>query len=89
MAIFRISPSLALMILVGLIFVLTLYLIVSLHPQIRELKRKLSLSEFQGTAHQQTIQFTFNRLHRRSVWMHLLILILGFLSLGFIPRFLQ
>ena len=74
---------------VALMFFLTFHATFILHPQIRELKRKLNLPEFQQTAHQQTMQFSFNRLHRRSVLYHLLILLLGLLSLGLIPPFLR
>ena len=89
MAIFRISPSLAFMILVSLILVLTLYLIVIRHPQIQELKRKMDLPEFQGTAHRQTIVFSFKRLHQRSVRLRAVLLVLGLVSLGLVPSFLR
>ncbi len=57
-----------------------------LHPQIRELKRKLALPEFRGTAHKQTIQFAFNNLHKRSGGLYLSILVVGLLLLGLFPR---
>ena len=81
--------SLALELPVGLMVVLTLYTSLILHPHIRELKRKIDLPEFQQTAHQQTIQFAFHRLHRCSVQIHGVILTLGLLSLGLAPRFLR
>lgn len=81
--------SLVLEVPVGLMFVLTLYTTRILHPEIHEVKRKLQLPEFQGTAHQQSIQFAFNRLHQRSVQLHGVILTLGLLSLGLTPRFLK
>ncbi len=81
--------SLFLEIPVGLMVVLTLYTSLVLHPQIRELKRTMNLSSFQGTTHQQTIQFTFNRLHLRSVQLNTAILALGLLSLGLTPKFLK
>lgn len=81
--------SLVLEIPVGLMFVLTLYTTLILHPEIHEVKRKLQLPELQGTAHQQSIQFAFNRLHQRSVQLHGLILTLGLFSLGLTPRFLK
>ena len=81
--------SLVLEIPVGIMCALTLYVVLVLHPEIHELKRKLDLPELQGTAHQQTIQFTFNQLHHRSVRLHGVILTLGLLSLGLTPRFLK
>ncbi len=81
--------SLTLELPVGIMFALTFYVTVVLHPHIQDLKRKLELPEFQGTAHQQTIRFAFDRLHRRSVQLHLAIILLGFLSLGFSPRLLK
>ena len=53
--------KICLALLVGLIF----YWLFILRPQIRELKRKLSLPEFQGTAHQQTMEFSFQRLQKK------------------------
>ena len=81
--------SLVIEIPVILMFLLTLHVTLVLHPQIWEVKRKLGLREFQGTAHGQTLQFAFNRLHRASVQLHLAILALGLLSLGLAPRFLR
>ena len=42
-----------------------LYALFVLRPQIRELKRKLSLPEFQGTAHQQAMIFSLERLEQK------------------------
>ena len=81
--------SLALEIPVGLMFVLTLYIGLVLHPEIHELKRKINLPEFQSSVHQQTMKFAFDRLHRVSVRLHGAILTLGLLSLGLTPRFLK
>jgi len=81
--------SLVLELPVGVMFALTLYLGLILHPEIHDLKEKLDLPEFRGTAHQQTIQFAFERLHRRSVRLHGFLLFLGWLSLGLTPRFLK
>jgi len=81
--------SLVLEVPVAVMYLVTLHLTLVLHPEIYELKRKLSLPEFQGTAHRQTIQFAFNRLHRLSVQLHGIILVLGLLSLGLTPRFLR
>ena len=73
----------------ALMFLLTLYTTLVLNPQIRELKRKMDLPEFQGTAHQQTIVFTFKRLDQRSVRLRAVLLALGLVSLGLVPSFLR
>ena len=46
----------------ALLVLVILYALFVLRPQIRELKRKLSLPEFQGTAHQQTMVSSLQRL---------------------------
>ncbi len=81
--------SLVIEIPVGLMFLLNLHSVVILHPQIRELKRKINLPHYQGTSHQQTMQNAFNRLHLRSVQLHGLLLFLGIFVLGLCPRFLR
>lgn len=81
--------SLVLEIPVGIMFLLTHHLAYVLHPQIREVKRKINLPEFQGTQHQETMRFAFEGMHRNSVRLHLAILILGFFALALVPRFLR
>lgn len=67
---------------------LTTYAGMILHPQIRDLKRKLALPELQGTAHQARLQFAFDRLHRLSVRVHGIILFLGLFALACASRLL-
>jgi len=85
----HLSPqALALEVPVGVMSGLTVYLVEILHPQIRDLSKDLADSKYQGTAHLEKIRFAFNRLHRLSVRLHVIILTLGFLSLGLCPRVL-
>jgi len=81
--------SLVLELPVLVMLILTLYCTFILHPQVRDLKGKLGREEFQGTAHLETVRFAFSNLHKRSVQLHLLILILGWFSLGLVPGFLE
>ncbi len=81
------SLVLELPVLFGLL--LTCHNTLIVHPQIRELKRKMNLPEFQGTSHYQTIQFAFGRMHRLSVRLYLGALLLGLLSLGLTPAALK
>ncbi|MBI3333273.1 MAG: DUF4149 domain-containing protein [Candidatus Omnitrophica bacterium] len=81
--------SLALELPVGLMFLLTLYVARVLHPEVHELKRKINLPEFEGSAHQQTMKFAFDRLYKVSVRLHGLLLLLGWFSLGLVPSFLR
>jgi hypothetical protein len=81
--------SLVIEIPIGTMFLLNLHSVVILHPQIRELKRKINLPQYQGTAHQRTMQNAFERLHLRSVQLHGLLLFLGLFTLGLAPRFLR
>ncbi len=60
---------------------MSLHLLFILRPQIREVERKLNLPDFQGTAHQQTIRFAFQKLHRSRVRFQVLILVFGVLGL--------
>lgn len=83
------ARSLVLEIPIAVMFWLTLHVNYVLHPQIRDLKRKIELPEFQGTAHQQAMQFSFQRLHRRSVRLHGIVLTLGLLCMGLLPGFLK
>ena len=80
--------SLVLEVPVGILFGLTLHSAWNLHPQIQDLRRRMAMPEFQGTAHLDKLRFSFNRLHRESVRMHGVLLFLGLLSLGLMPRFL-
>lgn len=81
--------SLVIEIPLGLMFVLTVYASLILYPQIHDMKRKIHLPEFQGTAHQQTMTFAFNQLHMRSVQIHAAVLVLGIISLILTPKFLE
>lgn len=74
---------------VGAMFLLTVYCTYVLHPQIRDLKSRLAQPQFQGTAHLETIRFSFHRLHKRSLQLHLAILALGWFCLGLAPSFLE
>jgi len=67
---------------IGLLAWFFFYRTCILRPQIQEIQRKLDLPEFQGTAHRQSLQFTFTNLRRRWVWVRVLILLLGILLLG-------
>ena len=81
--------SLVLELPVALMFCLNYYTAVVLHPQVRDLRRRLNLPEFQNTSHLEKIRFAFDRLHRRSVQLHAVILFLGWLTLGLVPTFLR
>ena len=67
---------------VGLLAWLCFYRSFILRPQILEIRRKLELPEFQGTAHRQSMQFTSQNLRRRWARVRVLILLLGILLLG-------
>ena len=54
-----------------------LHLQLILRPQIREVERKLNLPEFQGTAHQRTIQFAFQKLRQSRVRYRVLTFLFG------------
>lgn len=79
------TEALMLEIPVGIMFLLTLHTAVVLHPRIQALRRKLQKQEFQETAHLDRIRFDFDRLHHRSVWIQMVIFILGFYVLGALP----
>ena len=81
--------SLVMEIPMGVMFLLSLHSAYILHPQIQDLKRRMALPEYQGTAHLDKLRFSFGRLHRRSVQLHGLLLVLGWFSLGVLPRFLR
>ena len=53
-----------------------------LHPQIRDLRRKIADPKFSGTAHLAKLKFCFDRLHRRFVQLKRVILLLGGFSLA-------
>ena len=76
-------------ILVGLMFFLALHCALVLHPQIREVKRKLALPEFKATAHRETLEFACKNLHKRSVALRRALLILGVAALGLVPFVLR
>lgn len=80
---------LILRILVGTTLILVGYRTFVLHPELKELKRKIQLPEFHGTAHQKTIQFAVDRLQRRSVQLRWAIFTGGLLSLGLLPWLLK
>ncbi|MCM8794757.1 MAG: DUF4149 domain-containing protein [Candidatus Omnitrophica bacterium] len=82
-------PSLLLELPTGFAFLLTYYAAWILHPQIRELKRKMNLPEFKDSAHLTTIEWAFRRQHRLSVALSLMTLGLGLFVLALIPRFLR
>ncbi len=82
-------PSLMLEIPAGLAFLLTCHSVFIIHPQIRELKRKMSLPDFRGSVHLQVMEFSFGRLHHYSVTLHLLVLGLGLATLVLIPSSLK
>ncbi len=82
-------PALILEIPAGLAFLLTCHSVFIIHPQIRELKRKMSLPDFHGSVHLQVMEFSFGRLHRYSVTLHLLVLGLGLAILVSIPSSLK
>lgn len=67
---------------IGLLAWLLFYRRCILRPQIQEIRRKLDLPEFQGTAHRQSLQFAFANLRRRWVRVRVSILLLGILLLG-------
>ncbi len=69
---------------VGLLAWLLLYRRCILRPQIQEIRRKLELPEFQGTAHHQSLQFAFTNLRRRWARLRIWILLLGILLAGWL-----
>ena len=83
------ARSLAIEIPIGVMLLLCLHSAYILQPQIQDLRRRMALPEFQGTAHLDKLRFSFGRLHRRSVQLYGLILVLGWFSLGLLPRFLR
>ena len=68
--------------LIALSLGLPLHVAFVLRPQIRELRRKMALPEFQGTAHQGTIRFALQRLERQGVRYRTAALLLALLGLG-------
>lgn len=80
--------SLALELPVLAMFLLTLHGAYVLHPQIQDLRRKIALPEYQGTARLEKFQFGFRHLHRNSVRLQMLNLVLGWYGLGVLPRIL-
>lgn len=80
--------SLVLELPVGVMTVLTWYLVGVLHPQVREARQKMLQPELQGTVHRQKFQIAFDRFHRLSVRIHAVILFLGWFVLASIPSFL-
>ena len=80
--------SLVLEVPVGAMTLLTWYLVLILHPQMRDARQQLQQPEFQGTVHREKFQFAFNRLHRASARVHAVVLFLGWLVLGLAPKFL-
>ena len=81
--------SLALELPVAIMATLTFYASHLLHPEIQDLRQRMTQPEFQGTVHLEKIRFSFNRLHRLSVRVKGLILFLGWLTLALIPSFLR
>ena len=67
---------------VAAMLLLTLHVVWILHPQIADLRRKISDPKFTGTAHLAKLKFCFDRLHRRSVQLQRAILLLGGLGLA-------
>lgn len=80
--------SLVLELPVAAMAALTYYAGVVLHPQIQDLRRRLTLPELQGTAHQAKLEFAFGNLHRASVRVHAAILFLGLFALACASRLL-
>lgn len=69
-------------------FLLTLHAGVVLHPQITDLQRQIADPKYAGTARLMKLQYCFDRLHRRSDQLRGAILLLGWFSLGLMPRLL-
>lgn len=73
----------------GVIFLLTGYRALILRPQIRFLKVKITLPEYQGTAHQKTMIFSLGHLEKVSNRLGRVILLMGILWLGVFPFLLR
>lgn len=69
----------------GAIGILTFYRLVILRPQILFLKRKISLPEYQGTAHQRTMAFSLGQLERAWRRLRLVIILIGLFLAGALP----
>jgi hypothetical protein len=82
------SRSLFLELPVAVMFLLTLHAGVVLHPQITDLRRQIADPKYAGTARLMKLQYCFDRLHRRSDQLRGAILLLGWFSLGLMPRLL-
>lgn len=72
----------------AVMFLLTLHAGVVLHPQITDLRRQIADPKYAGTARLMKLQYCFDRLHRRSGQLRGAILLLGWFSLGLMPRLL-
>ena len=70
---------------VALIYLLSLHAGLVLHPQITDLRRRIAEPKFAGTAHLEKLRYCFSRLHRRSVQLHAVILLLGWFSILLLP----
>lgn len=69
-------------------FLLTLHAGVVLHPQITDLRRQIADPKYAGTARLMKLQYCFDRLRHRFDQLRGVILILGWFSLGLMPRLL-
>ena len=69
-------------------FLLTLHAGMVLHPQITDLRRQIADPKYAGTARLMKLQYCFDRLHCRSNQLRGATLLLGWFSLGLIPRLL-
>lgn len=78
--------SLALELPVGVMLLITLHGAYVLHPQIQDLRRKIALPEYAGTARLEKFEFCFRNLHRNSVRIQMVNLVLGWYCLGILPR---
>lgn len=73
--------------LVGMVL-MEMHLDWHLLPQIRNLRHQMQQPQYQGTARLERIRFLFQRWHRQSVRLHMLILAGGLFVLAQIPRLL-
>lgn len=67
--------------------ILTLYLAVIVHPQIRDLRRRVALPEFQGTAHLVRLRFCLDQMNR--LWIRVRAAVVALAALGVLLRVLQ
>ncbi len=70
-------------------FLLTAHSAFILRPQMRELKRKMALSEFTGSFHLKTMEFAFRQLQRNSVVFRAIAVALGLLNVLLVAVFLR